>query len=259
MVAFGNRDNPRVVDDYVRALHEIMAENGIAPVRQPPDHIVTPDATLSQVAQYTDWYIADRGGGWYYPRPANPRYRYNRYISMLRRFRTSDYREAHVDIGCGPGLFSWAFLDWATNNGIGYNDIDLYGLDHSPAMVELARMIRDKLVRRIADYPNLSYFSNVESVLREVEENHRQGTRYTITLGHVLVQAHAPDNIRDFTQVITRTVRLRNPLNACRLIAVDAVGRAPQFAAGWQALLDSLEQSSVRPERLVTLISHLKQ
>lgn len=245
MAAFGNRDNPRVVDDYVRALHEIMAENGIAPVRQPPGHIVSPNATFAQVVQYTDWYIADRGGRSYYQRPENPLYRYNRYMRMLRQIQLTEHRKAHIDIGCGAGLFSWAFLDWATSNGVDQDRIDIYGIDHSQSMIDLAREMRDRLTQYLPDFPQLHYFPEVGHLLQELNNNHRRDTTYTITLGHVLVQAHDPNSIRDFTRVIAHTVRLENPRNSCNLIAVDALNRVPQLAMGWQALLDSLRQAGI--------------
>ncbi len=104
-------------------------------------------------------------------RPGNSlHFRYDRYLRELRHLSTSEMRIAHVDIGCGAGAFSWAFLDKVRALGIKLDSVDLYGLDYCPAMICLAKEIRAKLKNTIPDYPDLRYCENVETLLQNLSE-----------------------------------------------------------------------------------------
>ena len=70
-----------------------------------------------------------------------PHYRFDRYAQAvriaLRRTTfgtTGDGPIVHVDLGCGPGPFSWVVSDALRQNG---NDIQLYGFD-AREMIRLA-------------------------------------------------------------------------------------------------------------------------
>ena len=142
-------------------------------------------------------------------------------------------------------MFSWAFLDWATQQGIGHDHVELYGLDHSPAMINLARMVRDKLAKRIDIYPDIHYCHEVDALLRQLTDNHRPDTGYIITFGHVLAQAHTPDAIQNFRRIIAHAHGLIDPRSNCVLMAVDAKTYAPQFTKGWSLLLNALESAGI--------------
>ncbi len=238
------RNGPFVRHYYSPVIRGIMAENGILPAGR-PSYQIPSGATFHQVLRYTDWYIAGTGD-------QQPDYRYQRYEEAIRMRRAIRPQRpvAHVDIGCGPGLFSWVFLDWAITLGIRLEGIDLYGWDHSPEMVRLAEMVRDRLAGYIPNYPNLQYFSNLEELLNQITENQRDGVDYTVTFGHVLVQAHSDENIRDFTEIISRLV-----LGArvdCALIAVHALSgeRSGEFQNGWSLLTESLNQTGIIANQL---------
>ena len=229
----------RILDFYQPAIAEIMAEHDIPllPVDY-RDHIVPADATFEEVAQHTELFIGGR-------RDDFPHYRYRRYAEVLDLAPYVEQRLAHVDIGCGAGLFSWVLLDRATDHGLAHAMVDLYGLDHSLAMITLAREARTRLMPRVPTYPDLHYADDADLIIRSLTDNHREGTNYIITLGHVLVQAHAPANIQTFTRVISHILALPNNQADCPLIAVDARLRHIAFAEGWDALLASLEQAGI--------------
>ena len=231
--------SPLVGELYSRVLDEIMNQNNIDSPQYRPDHVVRANANLTQVAQNTKYYCCSGG---------NPPYRYRRYREVLGCMRPSGNREAHVDIGCGAGLFSWVFLDWARAANVPFDRVDLYGLDHSPAMINLARRMRTGLARNVGNYPSIHYTHNVDSLLNEITNRHRAGTDYTITFGHVLAQARTPGAIRNFARVIAHIIRLLDAQANCALMAVDARNWSSAFASGWDALLDSIGRAGISHE-----------
>ena len=238
---------------YRRIIRDIMEEHDICPSHQ-PGHVVRNDAGFAEVVQHTDFYVGKGGDA---QRGAREHYRYDRYLEVLQDLTASGSREAHVDIGCGAGLFSWAFLDWANEEGIEPDRVDLYGLDHSPAMLCLAQEVRSRLTPTVPDYPKLHYCHDPEALLQELTENHHESTDYTITLGHVLVQAHATCDINKFTQVIVHISELMDGQSNCALVAVDARGRPMEFAKGWDLLLNSLERVGIRNQQCQVQTTHI--
>ena len=231
----------RLKDHYQSVILGIMEEQHIESIER-PGHIVGGDATFTQAVQNTAWFVAGIGDG-------QPHYRYRRYKEMLNCMQPDGRREAHVDIGCGAGLFSWTFLDWASDNGLNYDQVELYGLDHSAEMLNLAHQSRSKLTQWIGNYPELHYAQDVDVLMHELTENHRPATDYTITFGHVLVQAHDPEAIQTFTLAIAHIVGLMDDESKCVLIAVDARGSSDEFAASWNALLAELQQQGIYHEQ----------
>ena len=231
----------RIKPRYQCIIRDILKEYDVGPSSQ-PGHVVQKDAGFREVLQHTEHYV---GGG----NDTKPHYRYNRYRELLDDLEPSGRREAHVDIGCGAGLVSWTFLDWATAKGVDHGQVDLYGLDHSPAMIRLAQEIRTKLMPDMPKYPELHYSHKVKPLLRELTGNHQQGTDYSITFGHVLAQAHAPADIKIFTRVILDILKLTDDGSNCFVVAVDARSASIPFAEGWCSLMTSLESANIRYKR----------
>ena len=231
-----------VKDHYRQVIQDIMKANGIPAPSFPPNHVIPSNATLRQVVRYTHWYL-DKGD-------SQEHYRYSRYLRMLLHLTASKGQIAHVDVGSGAGVFSWVFLDWAIWRRIKLERVDLYGLDHCPAMIQLAKMVSNKLKQQIPNYPDLSYSHDVDALLSYLMKNHREGTDYVITFGHVLAQAHSCIDIRNFTRVIAY---IRNNLmdsqSECYLVAVDARSGFIAFVTGWSLLLKSLESTGIRHEQ----------
>ena len=227
----------RIQSHFPRVISEIMAEHNIEPVDS-SEHIVLKDAGLTVVAQHTECYISGR-------RDQRPPYRYRRYSEVLRYLKASDRPITHVDIGCGAGLFSWALLDWAMERNVELERIRLHGLDHCQAMIDLAEMVKAKLSQVIANYPDLNYCRDVGTLLHHVTRSHRDGTNYVITLGHVLVQAHTPGDIHNYSRVVKRVVELSKQHSTCVLIAIDARGQPTALQNAWESLLNRLETKDV--------------
>ena len=226
---------PLIRDLYIPALQRVMDENRIARLTIAPSHLVGADASFNDVVRNTAWYcwLAD----------SQPYYRYRRYLEVLQRIKlpSGDYRVVHLDIGCGAGLFSWALLDWARNSHLEYGRVALYGFDHSPEMVNLAHWMRNQFTQSLPDYPDLRYTCDDATLLRDLTEQHQNGTIYVISFGHVLAQAqdYDPGEIAHFAHVINHIVEMdARPRSV--LVAVDAKGWAGTFASGWSALITNL-------------------
>ena len=237
----------KIKSRYQRIIRDIMKEHDVSPISQ-PGHVVQKDAGFREALQYTDYYV---GKGNDTQPNAKPHYRYHRYRELLNGLEPSGRRVAHVDIGCGAGLFSWTFLDWATAKGVDHDQVDLYGLDHSRVMIRLAQEIRTRLMPDMPEYPELHYSHKVKPLLRELKANHQQGTDYRITFGHVLAQVHDhdPADIKKFTRVILRILKLLDRQSNCFVVAVDAVNASIPFAEGWCSLITSLESANIRHKR----------
>ena len=227
-------------DHYQEVLNEIVNEHGIPRIAG-PSHVVAARTGWTEVVQHTEWYVGGSGD-------SRPHYRYRRYREAMCGFKPGTGREALVDLGCGAGLFSWVFLDWASLHGMSNSHVDLYGLDHCPAMLQLALTARQRLLKYVPDYPKMRCSDSTNGLLNLLTENHTENTEYTITLGHVLVQDHGPRAIENFTRVIEHVMGLNRPGRNCSLVAVDAAGEPEAFAEGWTALLASLSTFDVECE-----------
>ena len=214
-----------------------MAEHNIPSPLERPDHQVSANASFRTVVRHTDWYLRRNDD--------SPHYRYRRYQEVIsaRAVDQRNRRQVHVDIGCGAGLFSWVFLDWARNNNLSYDHIDLYGLDHCPEMIRLAHQMRAGLMSNIANYPELHYTHDVEVLLQRLTGHHHQVTDYKVTFGHVLVQS--PYAIPEFARIVAHIMALLDAQSSCVVMAVDALSAQVQFAQSWNTLLENLGQFGI--------------
>ncbi len=223
-------------DRYQAVLAEIVRQSNLSVSRAEP--VVSATAGWEEVVRHTFWYLVRSG---------RPHYRYDRYKELMDKFPQRRRRVAHVDLGCGAGLFSWVFLDWAKGHGIEYDRLSLYGFDHCLAMVQLAHECRKLFLRYIPDYPLLSYYCDTDALCEQLEGDYQGRTDYIITFGHVLVQADAqsPYAIRDFTRVLSDIMILMKPDSNCDLIAVDASGRRSELARAWSNLIGNLREEGI--------------
>ena len=230
-----------VRDYYQGIIRKIMSDYDVKP--RPTSPIVPANATFDWVLQHTDDYIGkgndDKPG-------YRSHYRYRRYQEIIQLTKVPEGTIIHIDIGCGAGLFSWVLLDWAASNSIGYDRVDLYGFDHCQAMLKLAGMVRDELAQNVRGYPDLDYFNDTDTLLDQLTDDQYGETDYMVTFGHVLVQAHTPDAIENFTKIVVRIRDLMDERSTCSLIAVDVENAPSVFADAWNTLLQSLDRNRIR-------------
>ncbi len=223
-----------------------MCEEHIPEATIRPPSEVSADASFAAVVQYADWYIAGRGD-------RQHDYRYNRYYNVLKNTLNSmqikeDTKIAHIDIGCGTGLFAWTLLDWAEEKEIDCDKVSLYGYDCCTEMIRLAQKTRMRLLTQCPAYPDLHYGDDCAAFLSGIATMPHVYTDYLITLGHVLAGNHEPDDISEFGGIITKIVQLKNPSDTVWLLSSDATSdrHRPSSAEGWNALLAALQAAGIK-------------
>lgn len=225
----------RIRDMYMRVIRRIMAKYGIARAEVPPRWSVLPNASFADVLRYTDWYATKSD------------YRFGRYYSAIGEALGSRAKKwAHIDVGCGAGVFSWAFLDWAAMRGIDFSSVTLYGYDACPQMIRLARMIRGKLKRNIHGYPDLHYHSDMASFVRKLARS-RIDADCLITFGYVLAGNHNEKDIRAFQRIILALLNAVPKGKNIYLLASDTSYSTSE--EGWKKLLAALRASGVKSRR----------
>ncbi len=236
-------------DLYIPAIRAVMADTGIQPAEAQPSPAVQPGASLADALQYTDWYATERGNG-------EEHYRFDRYRRVINRapINRGD-KWAHIDVGCGAGLFSWAFLDWAANRGVECSNVTLHGYDACAEMIRLAWMLRAKISPDASCYPDLHYGDNIDAFIRKLGSK-RIDADCLITFGYVLAGNHNDDDLSEFMRITVTVVDTTLPGRNVYLLASDATSaqRLGQFEEGWGNLLSALQTRGVRnqPLRLLT-------
>lgn len=134
----------------------------------------------------------------------------------------------HVDLGCGPGLFTWAVRDAFRDKR---SEVEFYGYDHSSEMIRLAGEIWHQLGESVS----VSWHDNKDELLSEALAGTPAGGPALVTFGHVLAQAHdQQEAMQHFAQIIFHLSAA-----GCLIIAVDAHGEPQRFRRG----CDSLEKA----------------
>lgn len=212
-------------DYYEQAFNAIKSEHG----EQPSSHVIPANISLEQAIGYTRRHVIE---GVYNKR----HYRYDRYRNALDkalkeklRFRPVNRRIVNLDLGCGPGLFSWVVRDYMLKEyGSNDGDISLIGYDHAKNMIRLADLFRERLSMKI----NFAGYFETEKIRETLGRKDFPGDDVIITLGHVLIQASS-DGIRNFAEIIQNLYQS----HFCILIAVDALR-----IGGWGELRPSCER-----------------
>ena len=213
---------------YTEIIGYLAKEHGAAA----SGYEISKDANLVQCIGYARRFIVGRAND-------EPHYRYDRYMrvlnSALRRDPVNTGTVVHVDIGCGPGLFTWVVRDYFRARP--QIEVDLYGYDHSKEMIRLADYIWDRLEEDV-DY---MCFHKTKDLLTQIPQIITAPFCMLITLGHVLVQTVDDDSaLSNFARIIAKCA----PMTNCLVVAVDAqTGNRPdQF----RRACDKLEAALTR-------------
>ena len=174
---------------------------------------IGPNDSLRKVIGYTRSFVVEHG---------EEHFRYDYYrrelSEALRRlgFHPQNRQVVHLDVGCGPGLFSWVVRDYMlSEHGIDSGRIDLIGYDHARNMIVLADLFRQRLP---VEY-NFNGYSEIEEVCAALSSRDFSASDVVVTFGHVLIQMG--DNavaMGDFAETIRRLF----PSHSCIALAVDA-------------------------------------
>ena len=218
-----NRDICAKYSKVIRKLAEKHGETGSG-------YRVAKDATLARCIGYTMQYIV---GG------SQVHYRYSKYErglkSAITKYPINKDIVIHVDIGCGPGLFTWVVVDYLRSNPS--IDIKAFGYDRAPNMVKLARLIW----RKFDEGEIFFCHHKINKLLRSIKKSKYDNPQLLITFGHILIQTYDDWGALDkFSRIITDLAKLAD----CRILAVDATmgNRTERFRLACDRLKAAMEK-----------------
>ena len=198
-----------IKDSYISTLDAIARRYGEAP---PAVHI-DPRASLQTTIGYTRRHVVEHD---------RPHFRYQYYHDALSlaldrlRFDSAERRVVHLDVGCGPGVFSWVIYDHIASQEMrDLNLVDYYGYDHCAAMIELAHLF----LERFPDRYEFHGFSDLAEILTALVGEDFSNSDVVVTFGYALVQVRDnPAALGDFATLISFVF----PAHSCIVVAADA-------------------------------------
>jgi len=157
------------------------------------------------------------------------------------RFSSANRQIVNLDLGCGPGLFSWVVWDYFQKSEKNDSCIRLVGYDYAKNMIRLANLFKEYLPMEF----NLDGYSEVNEIKSVLKSADFSGCDVIVTFGHVLVQTKGKhDAVSDFCNIICSLF----PANCCVLVAVDAISRPLAFRDAWKNLRTALQENGVNME-----------
>lgn len=190
--------------DILRAL-----AGDYSPDDEPVGYRIRAAATMAECKKYAVCYLVGR-------EDSRPHYRYDRYRLILEyALKRCDCGESviHLDLGCGPGLFTWVVRNFFLQHS--HIEIRYYGYDYAPSMVKLARIVWDCLDTQ----EKLSLYHSVDEIVTVAQRLSVLAGFVIVTFGHVLFQTYDnPKAMDDFARAIAAFARSRT----CIIAASDA-------------------------------------
>lgn len=214
-------------DKYVDVIEAIARRERVTPHGNVAYEIGV-EATQRQCLRYALRYVV---------RHSQLHYRYDMYRSTLNRalYRAAVHRHGdglmvHLDLGCGPGLFTWVVSDLSVRWDV---DVEQYGYDHSPEMIRLASEVWDE----IGDATHCAWHHNTEDMLSAALAGGPSHSGLLVTFGHVLAQTCTNEEaINGFASAVSDMTT-----KDCLVVAVDAKGASQEFREGCQSLVAAME------------------
>ena len=203
-------------DHYIPALNSLARRHG----ERVSNAQIGPTDSLQKTIGYTREYVVNH---------TTPHFRYQYYHDALSAALTrlplapGDRPLVHLDIGCGPGLFSWVMYDYMASQGTRDPDrVFYYGYDHCPTMIQLAHLF----LQCLPDRYEFHGASDLAAISKTLTEQDLSDCDVVVTFGYALVQVrNDPAALCDFAALI----KCASPSHSCIIVAADshnATGRA---------------------------------
>ena len=212
---------------YVAVIDAIAEEHGSDDCH----YVVPKNATLDQCIGYAQRYYIEGD---------EEHHRYNRCRNLLKTAMShivpntgSRQTLLHMDIGAGPGLYSWVLRDYARRNYPMIN-LKLYGYDRAPKMAKLANMIWERLNENVA----YSCYHDKNELHAAAMSDSSRSVCVVLTLGYVLIQTDKDGSLKELASLCKK---LSVNSNVC-LVAIDAYSgnRPTLFEDAWNKLVSLL-------------------
>lgn len=214
-------------DRYVAAIEAIAEREGVSG-GGPVDWKIAENADRRQCLAYALRYVV---------RHRRPHYRYREYLNILgRALDLADIEFdrqrplLHVDVGCGPGLFTWVVADRFRGDP---QSVELHAYDHAPQMVRLA----EEVWERFAEPTECFWHHDLADLYSGALTGGAQYRGPLVTFGHVLAQTSGNDKaIHEFAELIAAF-----DCDEAVVVAVDAKSAWRSFPRGCRNLEESLK------------------
>lgn len=203
---------------------------------------INPDVSLKQAIGYTRQYVIGHD---------KPHFRYDYYRDALDwafstlRFGPGNGDILCMDLGCGPGLFSWVVQDYMVSRSVRKGDIEIIGYDHANNMIRLLNMFHDCFCCRCSPQHDWHGYFRIGRLKRALKTRCFSNHDVIVTLGHVLIQIKDnPRAMRDFSCIIGSMF----PFKSCVVIAADAyssLDRRQAFRDSCEGLWDALREAGM--------------
>ena len=196
-------------DNYVSTLNAIAQGCG----EEPSTAQIGPNDSLQKTIGYTREFVVVH---------TTPHFRYQYYYGALSLafaqlgFDPADRRVVHLDIGCGPGVFSWVMYDhMASHETRDPGHVDYYGYDHAAAMIQLAHLFLERFPDKYEFYGH----SDLAEIGTALADRDLSNCDVVITFGYALVQVRDnPAALGNFATLIACVF----PSHSCIVVAADA-------------------------------------
>ncbi len=199
----------RLIKHQYRQILRDLAGNYDPDKEMRAECVIRNDATMVECVKYAVYYMVGHKG-------SNAHYRYDRYYKLFEQVMTGrSVGESvyHLDLGCGPGLFTWVVRDYFHRHAVA--DAIFNGYDHAPNMVELAL----KIWKRLNVEEKYKCYHDIEKVIAASKQASLSSGLVIVTFGHVLIQTRDNKTARDTFACIIATVA---ESAKCIIIASDA-------------------------------------
>ncbi|MCY3955312.1 MAG: hypothetical protein OXF47_04890 [Nitrospira sp.] len=217
---------------YVAVIDAIAEEHGSDDCH----YAVPKNATLAQCIGYAQRYYVEGD---------EEHHRYNRCRNLLKTAMShllpntsSRQTLLHMDVGAGPGLYSWVLRDYVRRNYPAIN-LKLYGYDRAPKMAKLANMIWERFNENVA---YLCYHDENELYAAAMSDSSRPAC-VVLTLGYVLIQTDKDDSLKELASLCKKL----SVNSKVWLVAIDAYSgdRPILFEDAWSKFVSILSNLRV--------------
>ena len=220
---------------YVAVIDAIAAEHGSDDCY----YAVEKNATLAECIGYAQKY---------YVEGEEKHHRYNRCRKLLETAMScippntgSRQTLLHIDIGAGPGLYTWVLRDYIRKKHPTIN-LKLYGYDRAPEMAKLANVIW----KQFDENSSYSCFHDRNKLYAAAMSGSSRSVYVVLTLSYVLIQTDGDGSLNELASLCEK---FSVNSNVC-LIAIDAYSRdRPNlFENAWNKLVSLLSNRRVSVE-----------
>ena len=228
-------------DQYIQAFETIRGRYG----EESSGWKIDSNVSLKKAIGYTGRYVV---------RHERPHFRYDYYREVLcKAMRDLHYDPVNrtilcMDLGCGPGLFSWVVQDYMSDLSVEEGNVEIAGYDHAKSMIQLSNIFHDYFRDGRSTRYGWHGCSKVGRLQRALMLRNFSNYDIIVTFGHVLIQIK--NDLRAMRE-LSGIIWSLSPFKSCTVIAADAYfsdGRRQAFRDSCERLWRALQEPGMSSE-----------